>query len=328
MKIGIIGMGRMGANIARRLMRAGHETVVYDRSAEAVAAVVGDGAIAATDLADLKTKLDSPAIYWVMLPAGDPTEQTVATLADSCADGDIVIDGGNTFYKDDIRRAKALAEKGVHYIDVGTSGGVWGLERGYCMMVGGDKPSVDHIDPILAALAPGLGTIPRTPDRMEQDGEDPRAEQGYIHAGPAGAGHFVKMVHNGIEYGLMQAYAEGFDILASKNSDKLPEDERFDLNLTDIAEVWRRGSVISSWLLDLSASALAKDQKLDAFTGAVADSGEGHWTIEAAMEEAVPVNVLSAALFARYRSRVDHTFGDKLLSAMRFGFGGHVEMPQ
>jgi 6-phosphogluconate dehydrogenase len=328
MKIGIIGMGRMGANIARRLMRAGHETVVYDRSAEAVAAVVGDGAIAATDLADLKTKLDSPAIYWVMLPAGDPTEQTVATLADSCADGDIVIDGGNTFYKDDIRRAKALAEKGVHYIDVGTSGGVWGLERGYCMMVGGDKPSVDHIDPILAALAPGLGTIPRTPDRMEQDGEDPRAEQGYIHAGPAGSGHFVKMVHNGIEYGLMQAYAEGFDILASKNSDKLPEDERFDLNLTDIAEVWRRGSVISSWLLDLSASALAKDVKLDAFTGAVADSGEGHWTIEAAMEESVPVNVLSAALFARYRSRVDHTFGDKLLSAMRFGFGGHVEMPQ
>jgi|UniRef100_UPI0035685067 6-phosphogluconate dehydrogenase len=328
MKIGIIGMGRMGANIARRLMRAGHETVVYDRSAEAVAAVVSDGAIAATDLADLKTKLDSPAIYWVMLPAGDPTEQTVATLAEGCAAGDIVIDGGNTFYKDDIRRARALAEKGINYIDVGTSGGVWGLERGFCMMVGGDKPSVDHIDPILAALAPGLGTIPRTPDRMDQDGEDPRAEQGYIHAGPAGSGHFVKMVHNGIEYGLMQAYAEGFDILASKNSDKLPEDERFDLNLTDIAEVWRRGSVISSWLLDLSAAALAKDMKLDAFTGKVADSGEGHWTIEAAMEESVPVNVLSAALFARYRSRIDHTFGDKLLSAMRFGFGGHVEMPQ
>lgn len=328
MKIGIIGMGRMGANIARRLMRAGHETVVYDRSAEAVAAVVADGAIAATDLVDLKAKLDSPAIYWVMLPAGDPTEQTVATLAEGCAAGDIVIDGGNTFYKDDIRRAKALAEKGINYIDVGTSGGVWGLERGFCMMVGGDKPSVDRIDPILAALAPGLGTIPRTPDRMEQDGEDPRAEQGYIHAGPAGSGHFVKMVHNGIEYGLMQAYAEGFDILASKNSDKLPEDERFDLNLTDIAEVWRRGSVISSWLLDLSAAALAKDMKLDAFTGAVADSGEGHWTIEAAMEESVPVNVLSAALFARYRSRIDHTFGDKLLSAMRFGFGGHVEMPQ
>ncbi|MEG3144071.1 decarboxylating 6-phosphogluconate dehydrogenase [Sphingomonas sp. RT2P30] len=328
MKIGIIGMGRMGANIARRLMRAGHETVVYDRSADAVAAVVKDGAIAASDLADLKAKLASPAIYWVMLPAGDPTEQTIATLAQGCAAGDIIIDGGNTFYKDDIRRAKKLAETGVNYIDVGTSGGVWGLERGFCMMVGGDKPSVEHIDPILAALAPGIGTIPRTPNRMEDEGEDPRAEQGYIHAGPAGSGHFVKMVHNGIEYGLMQAYAEGFDILASKNSDKLPEDERFDLNLTDIAEVWRRGSVISSWLLDLSAIALAKDMKLEAFTGKVADSGEGHWTIEAAMEESVPVNVLSAALFARYRSRVDHTFGDKLLSAMRFGFGGHVEMPQ
>jgi len=328
MKIGIIGMGRMGANIARRLMLASHEAVVYDRAAQAVADVVKDGAVAATSLEDMKAKLDSPAIYWVMLPAGDPTEQTIDTLTGLAARGDIIIDGGNTFYKDDIRRAKALTEKGIRYIDVGTSGGVWGLERGYCMMVGGDKDAVDHIDPILAALAPGLGTIPRTPNRMENEGEDPRAEQGYIHAGPAGAGHFVKMVHNGIEYGLMQAYAEGFDILASKNSDKLPEDERFDLNLTDIAEVWRRGSVISSWLLDLSAIALAKDMKLVAFTGKVADSGEGHWTIEAAMEESVPVNVLSAALFARYRSRVDHTFGDKLLSAMRFGFGGHVEMPQ
>jgi 6-phosphogluconate dehydrogenase len=328
MKIGIIGMGRMGANIARRLMLASHETVVYDRAEQAVADVVKDGAIAAASLEDMKGKLDSPAVYWVMLPAGDPTEQTIATLTEGCAKGDIIIDGGNTFYKDDIRRAKALAEKGIRYIDVGTSGGVWGLERGYCMMVGGDKDAVDHINPILAALAPGLGTIPRTPNRMENEGEDPRAEQGYIHAGPAGAGHFVKMVHNGIEYGLMQAYAEGFDILASKNSDKLPEDERFDLNLTDIAEVWRRGSVISSWLLDLSAIALAKDMKLEAFTGKVADSGEGHWTIEAAMEESVPANVLTAALFARYRSRVDHTFGDKLLSAMRFGFGGHVEMPQ
>ena len=328
MKIGIIGMGRMGANIARRLMLASHETVVWDRAQAAIDDVVKDGAIAATSLEDMKGKLDSPAVYWVMLPAGDPTEQTIDTLCGFAAKGDIIIDGGNTFYKDDIRRAKALAEKGIRYIDVGTSGGVWGLERGYCMMVGGDKDAVDHINPILAALAPGLGTIPRTPNRMENEGEDPRAEQGYIHAGPAGAGHFVKMVHNGIEYGLMQAYAEGFDILASKNSDKLPEDERFDLNLTDIAEVWRRGSVISSWLLDLSAIALAKDMKLEAFTGKVADSGEGHWTIEAAMEESVPANVLTAALFARYRSRVDHTFGDKLLSAMRFGFGGHVEMPQ
>jgi 6-phosphogluconate dehydrogenase len=275
----------------------------------------------------MKAKLDTPAIYWVMLPAGGPTEQTIETISGFAQSGDIIIDGGNSFYKDDIRRAKALAEKGIRYIDVGTSGGVWGLERGYCMMIGGDKEAVDHIDPILAALAPGMGTIPRTPER-DIAAADPRAEQGYIHAGPAGAGHFVKMVHNGIEYGLMQAYAEGFDVLKGKSSDKLPEDERFDLNLTDIAEVWRRGSVISSWLLDLSASALAKDQMLDDFSGQVADSGEGHWTVQAAMEEAVPVNVLSAALFARYRSRVDHTFGDKLLSAMRYGFGGHVEMPQ
>jgi 6-phosphogluconate dehydrogenase len=327
MKIGIIGLGRMGGNIARRIMRAGHETVVFDRNAPSVAALVADGAIGADSLEDMRDKLDAVAIYWVMLPAGDPTEQTIATIGGFAKPGDIVIDGGNTFYKDDIRRAKMLAEKGIHYVDVGTSGGVWGLERGFCMMVGGAKDAVDTVDPILAALAPGIGTIPRTPDR-DGDKNDARAEQGYIHAGPAGSGHFVKMVHNGIEYGLMQAYAEGFDILKGKSSEKLPEEERFDLNLTDIAEVWRRGSVISSWLLDLSAAALAKDQMLDAFSGSVADSGEGHWTIEAAMEEAVPVNVLSAALFARYRSRVDHTFGDKLLSAMRFGFGGHVEMPQ
>ena len=327
MKIGMIGLGRMGGNIARRIMRAGHQSVVFDRDEAAVQKLVGDGAEGATSLEDMKAKLDTPAIYWVMLPAGGPTEQTIETISGFAQSGDIIIDGGNSFYKDDIRRAKALAEKGIRYIDVGTSGGVWGLERGYCMMIGGDKEAVDHIDPILAALAPGMGTIPRTPER-DIAAADPRAEQGYIHAGPAGAGHFVKMVHNGIEYGLMQAYAEGFDVLKGKSSDKLPEEERFDLNLTDIAEVWRRGSVISSWLLDLSASALAKDQMLDDFSGQVADSGEGHWTVQAAMEEAVPVNVLSAALFARYRSRVDHTFGDKLLSAMRYGFGGHVEMPQ
>ncbi|MET4665353.1 phosphogluconate dehydrogenase (NAD(+)-dependent, decarboxylating) [Sphingomonas sp. PvP056] len=327
MKIGMIGLGRMGGNIARRIMRAGHQSVVFDRDEAAVQKLVGDGAEGATSLEDMKAKLDTPAIYWVMLPAGGPTEQTIETISGFAQPGDIIIDGGNSFYKDDIRRAKALAEKGIRYIDVGTSGGVWGLERGYCMMIGGDKEAVDHIDPILAALAPGMGTIPRTPER-DIAAADPRAEQGYIHAGPAGAGHFVKMVHNGIEYGLMQAYAEGFDVLKGKSSEKLPEDERFDLNLTDIAEVWRRGSVISSWLLDLSASALAKDQMLDDFSGQVADSGEGHWTVQAAMEEAVPVNVLSAALFARYRSRVDHTFGDKLLSAMRYGFGGHVEMPQ
>ena len=328
MKIGMIGLGRMGANIARRLMRNGHQVVGYDRNAESVAALAADGAEPASSLEDMRAKLDHPAIYWVMLPAGQPTEDTITALASVCASDTIIIDGGNTFYKDDIRRSKALAEKGVRYVDVGTSGGVWGLERGYCMMIGGPKETVDYLDPIFKTLAPGLGTIPRTPRRMEMEGEDPRAELGYIHAGPAGAGHFVKMVHNGIEYGLMQAYAEGFDILKGKKSERLAEDERFDLNLTDIAEVWRRGSVISSWLLDLTAIALAKDQMLEQFSGKVADSGEGQWTIDAAMEEAVPAHVLTAALFARYRSRVDHTFGDKMLSAMRFGFGGHVEVPQ
>jgi 6-phosphogluconate dehydrogenase len=327
MKIGLIGLGRMGGNIARRLMKNGHEVVAFDRNVPAVEALVADGAIAASSLDDMRGKLDSPAIWWVMLPAGGPTEDTIATIAEQAAEGDIIIDGGNTFYKDDIRRAKTLSEKGIHYVDVGTSGGVWGLERGYCMMIGGDKATVDLLDPIFDTLAPGLGTIVRTPGRNGEN-EDPRAEKGYIHAGPAGAGHFVKMVHNGIEYGLMQAYAEGFDILKGKSSEKLPEDERFDLNMTDIAEVWRRGSVISSWLLDLTAIGLAKDQNLEQFTGSVADSGEGQWTIDAAMEEKVPANVLTAALYARYRSRVDHTFGDKLLSAMRFGFGGHVEIPQ
>ena len=327
MKIGIIGLGRMGGNIARRLMKAGHEAVVWDRNDKAIAELKKEGAIAASGLEDMREKLDKPAIFWVMLPAGDPTEETIQTLADTCVEDDVVIDGGNTFYKDDIRRAKQLLEKKTHYVDVGTSGGVWGLERGFCMMIGGEKKVVDMLDPIFDALAPGVGDIARTPERCGEN-EDPRAEKGYIHAGPAGSGHFVKMVHNGIEYGLMQAYAEGFDVLAGKNKDILPENERFDLNLTDIAEVWRRGSVISSWLLDLSAAALAKDQKLEQFSGKVADSGEGHWTVTAAMEQATPVNVLSAALFARYRSRVEHTFGDKILSAMRFGFGGHVEMPQ
>ena len=328
MKIGLIGLGRMGGNIARRLMKAGHQVVVYDRSAEAVEKLAGEGAIGADSLDDVRGKLDTPAIWWVMLPAGGPTEETIAAIGEGAQAGDVVIDGGNTFYKDDIRRAKGLREKGVEYVDVGTSGGVWGLERGYCMMIGGPKEAVDHLDPIFDALAPGIGTIPRTPNRMEHEGEDARAEKGYIHAGPAGAGHFVKMVHNGIEYGLMQAYAEGFDILKSKQSSKLPEDERYVLNLTDIAEVWRRGSVISSWLLDLTAAALAKDQMLSQFSGRVADSGEGRWTVEAAMEEAVPAVVLTAALFARYRSRVEHTFADQVLSAMRFGFGGHVEIPQ
>ena len=328
MRIAMIGLGRMGGGIVRRLLRGGHEAVVYDRNQPLIDALVKDGAVGASSLEDIKGKLEKPAIFWVMLPAGPPTEDTIAALGGIAEAGDIIIDGGNSFYKHDIRRAKELKEKGIDYIDVGTSGGVWGLERGYCMMIGGDAAAFKHLDPVFKTLAPGLGTIPRTPNRMAQEGEDERAEEGYIHAGPAGAGHFVKMVHNGIEYGLMQAYAEGFDILKGKSSDKLPEDERFDLNLTDIAEVWRRGSVISSWLLDLTAIALAKDQMLEAFTGKVADSGEGHWTIEAAMEEAVPANVLTAALYARYRSRVDHVFGDKVLSAMRFGFGGHTEMPQ
>jgi len=326
MRIGMIGLGRMGGNIVRRLMQKGHEAVVYDRDQSAIEKLVGEGAAPASDLKDMKAKLAKPAIFWVMLPAGKITEGTIQELAGIAEPGDIIIDGGNSFYKDDLRRAKALAAKQIDYVDVGTSGGVWGLERGYCMMIGGPKPVFEHLDPIFDALAPGLGTIERTPGLTQ---EDARAERGYIHAGPAGSGHFVKMVHNGIEYGLMQAFAEGFDILKGKNnSERLPEDERFDLNLKQIAEVWRRGSVVSSWLLDLTAIALAKDAKLAVFEGDVADSGEGQWTIDAAMEEAVPANVLTASLFARYRSRVDHTFGEKLLSAMRFGFGGHVEQKQ
>ena len=326
MKLVMIGLGRMGGNMARRLMKAGHEIVAFDRDAEAVRKLTEAGATAATSLDDARAKAGSPAIWWVMLPAGEITDGVIDQIADGATAGEIVIDGGNSFYKDDIRRAKALAEKNVHYVDVGTSGGVWGLERGYCMMIGGPEQVVRDLDPVFAALAPGMGSIERT--RGRDDTVDPRAEHGYIHAGPAGAGHFVKMVHNGIEYGLMQAYAEGFDVLKGKSSDKLPEEQRYDLNLADIAEVWRRGSVISSWLLDLTALALAEDGMLERYSGNVADSGEGRWTIEAAMEEAVPAHVLTTALFARYRSRVEHTFGEKVLSAMRFGFGGHVEMPQ
>ena len=325
MRIGIIGLGRMGSNIARRLMRGGHEAVVWDRGVQAIEAVVADGATAAASLEDMAVKLATPRIFWVMLPAGEATEQTVEELGKIATPGDIIIDGGNSFYKDDIRRAKTLATRGIDYVDVGTSGGVWGLERGFCMMIGGRDEAVGRLDPIFNTLAPGLGNIPRTDGR---DGSDDRAERGYVHVGAPGAGHFVKMVHNGIEYGLMQAYAEGFDILKGKASEKLPEDERFTIDLPDVAEVWRRGSVISSWLLDLSAAALARDHTLEKYSGHVADSGEGRWTIDAAMEEAVPAYVLSAALFARYRSRVDTTFGDKLLSAMRVGFGGHVEIPQ
>ena len=323
MRIGMVGLGRMGANRARRLMKAGHNCVVYDHAEPARAALAKEGATDSGSLADLVKKLgDKPRAVWVMLPAGSVTGETVAALADLLEAGDIIIDGGNSFYKDDISRAKKLAEKQIHYVDCGTSGGIWGVERGYCMMIGGPKEAVDFLDPIFSALAPGAGDIPRTPGR---NGSDSRAERGYIHAGPSGAGHFVKMVHNGIEYGLMQAYAEGFDILRNKNSDDLPAGERYDLNLPDIAEVWRRGSVISSWLLDLGAAALATDANLEKFSGYVQDSGEGRWTVEAAIEESVPATVLSTALYTRFRSRQTHSFGEKLLSAMRFGFGGHVE---
>jgi 6-phosphogluconate dehydrogenase len=323
MQLGMIGLGRMGGNIARRLMRAGHSCVVYDADPKAVAALAGEGATAAASLAELVGKLDQrPRAAWVMLPHGRITEDTIAALAGLMAKDDILIDGGNTYYKDDIRRGRALAAKGIRYMDVGTSGGVWGLERGYCLMIGGDKGAFAFLDPIFAALAPGKGNIPVTRDR---GGRDPRVEQGYLHAGPVGAGHFVKMIHNGIEYGMMQAMAEGFDILRNRGSAKLPEGERFDLDMADIAEVWRRGSVVTSWLLDLTAEALAKDGTLAGFSGVVEDSGEGRWTVEAAIEEAVPADVLAAALFTRFRSRQDHTFAEKVLSAMRLGFGGHVE---
>ena len=323
MQIGVIGLGRMGGNISRRLMKAGHHCVVFDANAKPREALAKEGATAVQSLEDLVRALEErPRAVWVMLPAGRITEEMVERLGGLLDPDDIIIDGGNSFYKDDIRRAKKLAEKRIRYVDCGTSGGVWGIDRGYCMMIGGPKQVVDRLDPIFAALAPGLGDIPRTSGRAKSD---TRAERGYIHAGPSGAGHFVKMIHNGIEYGLMQAYAEGFDILRNKDSKDLPEDERFNLNLPDIAEVWRRGSVISSWLLDLGAAALTKDPQLKDFSGFVQDSGEGRWTVEAAIEEAVPADVLSSALYARFRSRQEHTFGEKLLSAMRFGFGGHIE---
>ena len=322
MELGIIGLGRMGGNIGLRLMKHGHKTVVYDRSADAVAGLAKAGATGVGGLADMVKALTPPRAIWVMLPAGAITEATVNELGGLLDIGDTIIDGGNSYYKDDIRRAKALHPQGITYIDVGTSGGVWGLDRGYCMMIGGDKAAVDRLDPIFAALAPGAGDIEKTPHR---EGRDPRVEQGYIHTGPAGSGHFVKMVHNGIEYGLMQAYAEGFDVLHHKDSAELPEDERFTIPVADVAEVWRRGSVVSSWLLDLTAMALAENETLSNFQGGVADSGEGRWTVEAAVEEAVPVPVLSASLFARFRSRREHTFADKLLSAMRNKFGGHAE---
>jgi 6-phosphogluconate dehydrogenase len=324
MQLGMIGLGRMGGNMVRRLIRGGHQCVVFDLNPGNVKELISGGAMGATSLDDFIGKLTKPRTAWVMVPAGGPTEHTVMELAKRMASGDIIIDGGNSYFKDDVRRAKALKEKGIRYLDVGTSGGVWGIERGYCMMIGGEEQAVTHLTPIFKTLAPGRGDIPRTPGR---DGAGGSAEEGYLRCGPAGAGHFVKMVHNGIEYGLMQAYAEGFDILQNADSQEVSEEHRFNFNITDIAEVWRRGSVIGSWLLDLAAMALIEDPKLSGFTGFVQDSGEGRWTIMAAVEESVPADVLSASLYTRFRSRQDHTFAEKVLSAMRHKFGGHVERP-
>jgi 6-phosphogluconate dehydrogenase len=320
----MVGLGRMGANMTRRLIRGGHQVVVSDLSAEAVKNLGGEGAVGSSSLEDLLSKLTPPRATWVMVPAGGPTEQTVQKLAQHMQAGDTIIDGGNSYFKDDVRRSNQFKERGIHYVDVGTSGGVWGLERGYCMMIGGPKEAVQRLDPIFKTLAPGRGDIPRTQGREKLGGT---AEDGYIHCGRSGSGHFVKMVHNGIEYGLMQAYAEGFDIFKNATSSELPADLRYDLNLADIAEVWRRGSVVSSWLLDLTAMALTENPTLSEYEGYVQDSGEGRWTIQAALEEAVPADVLSAALYVRFRSRQQHTFAEKMLSAMRQKFGGHVEAP-
>lgn len=324
MQLGMVGLGKMGANMVRRLMKGGHECVVHDLTKANVDALAKEGAIGSDSLADFVKRLKAPRAVWVMVPAGDPTEKTISALSEHLQKGDMVIDGGNTFYKDDIRRAHALSQKGISYIDVGTSGGVWGLERGYCLMIGGEEQAVKHLDPIFKTLAPGKGSIESTPGRGQSNST---ADQGYAYCGPCGAGHFVKMVHNGIEYGMMQAYAEGFDILKSTDKLDLPHQTKYNLNLADIAEVWRRGSVVSSWLLDLTASALSENPSLNNYSGFVQDSGEGRWTILTAIEEAVPADVLSAALYVRFRSRQEHTFAERILSAMRHKFGGHVEKP-
>ncbi len=322
MQLGMIGLGRMGANIVRRLMRAGHACVVYDRDPAPGLALAADGARAVESLSALVAALEAPRAIWIMLPAGAPTEATIEALRPLLSRGDVILDGGNSFWRDDIRRGAALRSEGLNYVDVGTSGGVWGLERGYCLMIGGEREPVARLDPIFKALAPGRGTIPATPGR---EGRDASVEEGYLHAGPCGAGHFVKMVHNGVEYGLMQAYAEGFDILRNADAEGVSPEHRFTLEIADIAEVWRRGSVVTSWLLDLTASALAQESRLDSYSGYIEDSGEGRWTLAAAIEEAVPAEVLSAALYTRFRSRQGHTFAEKIISAMRKGFGGHVE---
>ena len=336
MQLGMIGLGRMGANMVRRLLNGGHQCVVFDRSPQAVTELAQEKAVGTSSLADLVKKLEKPRAVWLMVPAA-VVDTTIADLLPALEPGDILIDGGNSYYVDDIRRAKELAPKGIHYVDVGTSGGVWGLERGYCMMIGGEPEVVKHLDPIFATLAPGVGDVPRTPGREKVAGT---AEHGYLHCGPNGAGHFVKMVHNGIEYGIMAAYAEGLGVLRAANVGKQqhtidaettplrdPEHYQYDLNLPDITEVWRRGSVIASWLLDLTATALLADPSLAGFEGRVSDSGEGRWTIKAAIDEAVPAHVLTAALFERFSSRGEADFADKLLSAMRYEFGGHLEKP-
>jgi 6-phosphogluconate dehydrogenase len=322
MKLAMIGLGRMGANMSRRLLHGGHQVVAFDLSPDNVRAVAADGAIGVDTLPALVQRLERPRVVWVMVPAGDPTEDVVRELGALLAPGDVVIDGGNSYFKDDVRRARALSARGILYVDAGTSGGVWGLERGYCLMVGGDARAIETIEPILRTLAPGIGDVPRTPGR---EGRESTAEEGFLHCGPPGAGHFVKMVHNGIEYGLMQAYAEGFDIMKGAASDKLAPELRFDIDLADVAEVWRRGSVVGSWLLDLTATALAESPTLEEYSGFVQDSGEGRWTVQAAIEEAVPADVLTSALYTRFRSRQQHTFAERVLSAMRKMFGGHVE---
>ncbi|MCA0319927.1 MAG: decarboxylating 6-phosphogluconate dehydrogenase [Proteobacteria bacterium] len=322
MQLGMVGLGRMGANIVRRLMRADHSCVVFDANPATREALGREGAEVAASVAEFRQRLAAPRAVWVMLPAGEVTESMIGELAGILEPGDTIIDGGNSFWKDDIRRAGALSAKGLTYLDIGTSGGVWGLERGYCLMIGGDKGAVERLDPIFCALAPGRGDIPASRHR---EGRAGTAEEGYLHCGPSGAGHYVKMIHNGIEYGMMQAFAEGFDILNNAASERLPADQRLTLDVADIAEVWRRGSVVTSWLLDLTAEALAEDGRLSAFSGHVADSGEGRWTVEAAIEQATPAEVLTSALYTRFRSRQDHTFAEKILSAMRKGFGGHQE---
>jgi 6-phosphogluconate dehydrogenase len=322
MQLGMIGLGKMGANMVRRIMGAGHECVVFDQSPEAVDALKNEGARGATSLAELVSKLDAPRAIWIMVPAGEITEGVVQELAGLMSKGDMMIDGGNSMFKDDARRAIELTPRGIHYLDCGTSGGVWGIDRGYCLMIGGDKDAVTHLDPIFKCLAPGRGDVERTPGRASDQGT---AEEGYLHCGPAGAGHYVKMIHNGIEYGLMQSYAEGFDILNTAREESVPKEYRYELEIGEIAEVWRRGSVVGSWLLDLTAQALVEQPDLEDYSGYVTDSGEGRWTVNAAVEQAVPANVLTAALYTRFRSRQSHTFAEKILSAMRHKFGGHVE---